>query len=90
MTIVPITLKQANAFISAHHRHAGPTRGHRFSIGLNRGDELVGVAVAGRPVARGLDDGLTLEVTRLCVVDAPNGCSQLLGAIVRAAKELSR
>ena len=44
MVIVPITLKSANAFVAAHHRHAGPTRGHRFSVGLDRGGELVGVA----------------------------------------------
>ena len=35
--IVPITLKEANAFVSAYHRHHGPVTGHKFSIGLAGG-----------------------------------------------------
>ena len=46
---------------------------------------MVGVAVAGRPVARILDDGLTLEVTRTCTDGTRNANSMLYGAIVRAA-----
>jgi len=59
MTIVPITLKTANEFIAAHHRHHKPTRGHKWSIGLEHNNEIVGVAIVGRPVARGADTGLT-------------------------------
>ena len=35
-------------------------------------DVLVGVAVVGRPVARHLDDGLTLEITRVATDGTPN------------------
>lgn len=35
-------------------------------------DVLVGVAVVGRPVARLLDDGLTLEVTRVATDGTPS------------------
>ena len=46
---------------------------------------IVGVAIVGRPVARELDDGLTVEVTRLCTLGAYNACSLLYGAARRAA-----
>jgi hypothetical protein len=49
----------------------------------------VGVAIAGRPVARALDDGLTIEITRVAVQEGTrNGCSQLYGAVCRAAAAL--
>jgi hypothetical protein len=86
---VPVTFAQAKAFVTDWHRHHGPPQGHKFSIGVADGDVLVGVAVVGRPVARMLDDGHTLEVTRVAVADrAPNACSVLYGAAWRAAKAL--
>jgi hypothetical protein len=46
----------------------------------------VGVVIVGRPVARRRDDGLTAEVTRLCVLEGePNACSFLYGKAARAA-----
>jgi hypothetical protein len=81
----PLTLAEANAFIVAHHRHHGRVVGHKFSIGATCGDKVVGVAVVGRPVARRRDDGLTLEVTRLCTDGTRNACSFLYGAAARAA-----
>ncbi|WP_371721843.1 XF1762 family protein [Neglectibacter sp. X4] len=65
LEIVPMTLKEANAFVEQKHRHHGPVVGHKFSIGLSNGEEIVGVAIVGRPVARHLDDGWTLEVLLL-------------------------
>lgn len=88
LTIFPMTLRGANAYIEAHHRHHKKVRGHKFSIGLKLGDETVGVCVVGRPVARGLDDGLTAEVTRLCTDGVQHGCSMLYGAAWRAAKAM--
>lgn len=86
--IVPVTFRQACAFVGEHHRHHKAPRGHKFSIGLERDGELVGVAMVGRPVARAYDDGRTAEVNRTCVVDAPNGNSMLYGAAWRAAKAM--
>ena len=51
-------------------------------------DEIVGVAIVGRPVSRRRDDGLTLEVTRLCTDGTSNACSFLYGAAWRAARAL--
>lgn len=87
MNIQPISLAEANAFVSLHHRHHKPVVGHKFSIAV--ADSAVrGVAIVGRPVARKLDDGWTLEVNRLCTDGAKNACSMLYGACWRAAKAL--
>jgi hypothetical protein len=88
MIIVPITLKSANEFVSLHHRHHKPAQGHKWSIGLMKDGEIVGVAIVGRPVARGSDNGLTAEVTRLCTNGIKNGCSMLYGACARVAREM--
>lgn len=82
---VPLTLQEANAFVAKHHRHHGEVVGHRFSIGAAAGDRIAGVVIVGRPVARLRDDGLTLEVTRLCTDGTRNACSFLYGAAARAA-----
>jgi hypothetical protein len=80
-----IKLDEANAFVERLHRHHKPVVGHLFSLGATLNDELVGVAIVGRPVARLRDDGLTAEVTRLCTDGTPNACSFLYGAAARAA-----
>lgn len=35
-----------------------------------------------------LQDGVTVEVTRVCTLGHPNACSQLYGAVCRAARAL--
>jgi hypothetical protein len=89
LRLVPVSFARAAAFVAEHHRHHAAPRGHKFSIGIAEGDELVGVAMVGRPVARAYDNGLTLEVNRTAVADdIPNGNSMLYGAAWRAAKAL--
>ena len=85
LTLVPLPLKEANAFVAAHHRHHKPVAGHKFSLGCVKDGQLVGVAIVGRPVSRYLDDGMTLEVNRLCSTGEKNVCSFLYGAAARAA-----
>lgn len=85
MTHVRIGLDEANAFVAEHHRHHKPVIGHLFSIGAALDDKIVGVAIVGRPVARGRDDGVTAEVTRLCTDGTKNACSFLYGACAKAA-----
>lgn len=85
MIIVPITFRQACEFISQLHRHNKPPVGHKFSVGLKINGVLVGVAMAGRPIARHFDDGLTLEVNRTCTDGTRNANSMLYGAVRRAA-----
>jgi len=88
MRLIPITLAQAQTFVKEHHRHHGTVTGWKWGVGVEHEDVLVGVAIAGRPVARGLDDGFTLEVTRCCTDGTPHACSMLYGAVRRAAKAL--
>ena len=89
LRIVPVRFADACAFVAAHHRHHQPPVGHKFSIGAaDEADQLVGVAIVGRPVARHYDDGLTLEVNRTATDGTPNANSCLYGAAWRAAKAL--
>jgi hypothetical protein len=97
LVAAPIDFAQAAEFVRQHHRHHTPPVGHKFSIAAMAGEQLVGVVIVGRPVARRRDNGWTLEVTRLCCLDLPpvidrNGkehaqsaCSFLYGAAARAA-----
>lgn len=82
---VPMDLEGANEFVSRHHRHHGPVVGPKFSIGAALNGELAGVVIVGRPVSRHRDDGLTLEVTRLCSDGTKDVPSFLYGAAARAA-----
>ena len=88
MRLVPVSLKAANTFVAEHHRHHKPVVGHKFSIGCALDGRLVGVAIVGRPVSRHLDNGLTLEVNRLCTTGEKNACSMLYAAAARAAKAM--
>lgn len=85
LQIVPCPLDEANAFVSRHHRHHGRVVGHKFSLAVAAGDQIRGVAIVSRPVARAFDDGLTLEVSRVATDGTPNACSALYGAARRAA-----
>lgn len=88
LRLVPVDLRDAQAFIFAHHRHNKPPHAWKFGVGLEIDGELVGVAVAARPSARALDDGRTIEVSRTCTDGTRNANSKLYGAIWRAARSL--
>lgn len=102
LVLVQTELKDANEFIARHHRHHKPVVGHRFSLGcatkrsglaentmgVDDVSERVGVAIVGRPVARGCDSRKVIEVTRLCTDGTKNACSFLYSAAARASKEL--
>ena len=85
LTIERLELAEANAFVRQHHRHHRPVIGHVFSLGAALDGQIVGVAIVGRPVARGRDDGVTAEITRLATDGTRNACSFLYGAAARAA-----
>lgn len=88
LELVPISLKEANAFVAQYHRHHKPVVGHKFSVAASDGEKIVGVAIVGRPVSRYMDDGWTLEVNRLCTDGTRNACSFLYSAAWRAAKNM--
>ena len=85
LTVIPCTLADANAAVAQWHRHHKPVPGHKFSLAVaDDAGTIHGVAIVGRPVARMLDDGWTLEVNRVAVDGTPNACSMLYGACRRA------
>jgi hypothetical protein len=89
LAVVPCDFDEACVFVARHHRHHKPPVGHKFSIAAADEAGLIrGVCIVGRPVSRILDDGMTLEVTRLASDGCPNACSCLYGAAWRAAKAL--
>lgn len=87
--LVPVRFREAAAFVRDWHRHHPPPPGQVFAVGAADEDGILrAVAIVGRPVARHLDDGATLEVTRTCSDGARNANSLLYGAAWRAAKAL--
>lgn len=86
----PITLADANRYVETFHRHNGRLPAARFSMAAVDAatGEVHGIAIAGIPKARMLDDGLTLEVNRVCTDGTRNCCSFLYGCCKRAAKAL--
>lgn len=87
LTITPCTLQEANGCVQKWHRHHGRVVGAKFSVGVRDADHVRGVAIVGRPVARHLDDGHMLEVTRVATDGVPNGCSPYT---VRHGERLAR
>lgn len=79
------SLRIANNLVGKLHRHHQPVVGHKFSIGLYDGLDLRGAAIISRPVARHLDDGSTLEITRCATDGVKNGCSKLYAAARKLA-----
>jgi hypothetical protein len=88
LNLIPVSFSEACNYVKKFHRHNKPPVGHKFSIGLEFENKLIGVIMVGRPVSRHLDDGLTLEVNRCCTDGTKNSCSMLYGAAWRAGKNL--
>lgn len=93
MKITPITVTDAKLRVLQWHKHHKPPMGGLFAVAV-AGDsgEIIGVAIAGRPVARHLMNGSTIEITRVAVdreaQENKNACSMLYGAIRRAGTAL--
>ena len=85
--VIPLTLRESNAFVEEHHSHNKRVQGYKFAIGAEYQGKLVGVAIAGRPVSATLDNKKTIELLRSCVLDdAPkNTNSFLYGRVWRVA-----
>lgn len=85
----PITFKEAKEFVNKYHRHHSAPQGYKFAVAVTDGKNIIGVAIAGRPVSRYLDNGNTIEITRLCVkLGYKNACSLLYAKVIKIAKEM--
>lgn len=87
MELMEISLKEANAYVVQNHRHHDRVVGHKWSIAAYKDGRLCGVAIVGRPTGRWLDNGKTLEVTRLCTDGTRNACSFLYAAAANRARK---
>lgn len=84
-----VELADANRFVAQLHRHHKPVHRCRFSVGVQDATgQLRGVAMAGRPVARGVNPRKVLEAVRICADGTPNACSFLLGKVAHLAGEM--
>lgn len=88
MKVVPMSIQTAKGFVGALHRHNRPPVSGLFAAAVEDAGDIVGVVICGRPVARALDDGQTLEITRVATNGARNANSMLYGAALRAARAL--
>ena len=91
LRLVPTDVQTARRFVAQHHhRHSKVPKRWKIAAGVADGDsdDLVGVAIAGRPVAPELRDGYTMEVVCRCTSDAANAPLMLYAAVARAAKAL--
>jgi hypothetical protein len=88
METVPVKFDEACAFVTQHHRHHKPPQGCKFCIAAAIGGKIVGVSIIGRPTARLLDNGWTLEITRLATDGTKNACSFLYSASWRITREM--
>jgi hypothetical protein len=89
LRVCPITLRQARAFVQEHHRHHDMPQGGLWALALMRDDQLVGVAIAGRPVSRVLQRKGYCEIVRVCVLEGVrNGCSMLYARCRRVAQAM--
>ncbi len=96
---LPIPVKRAERFVRQVHRKLPEVAGSLWSVCALRGDDMIGVALVGRPVAR-LSDASgkvapqpNLEVTRVAVREGDRSdsgnkgaCSILYGACAKAAR----
>lgn len=82
-----IPFRLACITVNRIHRHHRAPQGHKFSLGLFDRCAILGVAIVGRPVSRHLDDGKTLELTRMATTGAANACSKLYAAAARETRQ---
>ena len=90
LEMIPITRKEAMAFVEQHHRHLKPPVGAVFhlAVGCVKRQEVVGVALVGRPINPNHQDGFTLEVNRCATDGTRNACSKLYAKAWNIARDM--
>lgn len=85
--IRPVGLDDANLFITEHHRYLGRLHRCRFGLQAFHRGQVVGVILTTPPTNNKVDDGVTLEIARLCTHLAPyQTASALVSRVCRIAK----
>jgi hypothetical protein len=96
LRVVPCTIREANAYIKAFHRHSRPVQAALFAVRVTDAMGVVrGAAIVGRPISRLLDVGVhgerkrrTAELVRMATDTTWNVSSLLYGAVRRICKEM--
>src|SRR5262245_17143636 len=89
LTVRPITIKRARRLNADWHRRLKRCTGGMWALRVESQGSIVGILIAGRPVARLSDDGDDVEVLRCAVLEGhPNACSALYGAASRAGRAM--
>lgn len=88
LVIRPIKLDQAAQFVADFHRHNRDNVGGLWAIACMRGDELVGVAICGRPVSPVMQRRGYLEIIRVAVIDDVEGACSMLYSRCRRIGQL--
>lgn len=85
--IAPCTVKAARKLVREWHRHLPLVQGGLFAAKCVADGRCVGVAIAGNPSRVWQDTG-RLVISRVATIGHENACSELYGALCRAAKAL--
>jgi hypothetical protein len=89
LRIVPVDFPKACGFIVDWDRNHTAPAGSRFCLGVaDNNSVLHAAAIVGRPFARHLDDGFTLEVSRAATDGTRDADSMLYRSAERAAEAL--
>ena len=90
--VVPLGFHAASAFIARKERYLCAPQTMTFCLGVAQdlpdGPALLGVAIVGPPTMHALDDGMTLEVTRVATESPEIAHSLLYAAAWQAAQAL--
>ena len=82
--LVPLSLGEANEFLTQHTSQHKPMRGCKFCVGCALDGKLVGAAIAGRC----REDSQALQIDRICATGGRAAYGMLYGAAARAAQAL--
>lgn len=84
ISLVPISLGEANEYMAKHIRQYHPTPGCKFTVGCALDGELVGAAIVGRC----RDDAQAVQIDRIFSTGSRTAYGMLYGACARAAQAL--
>ena len=84
ISLVPISLGEANEYMAKHIRQYRPAPGCKFSVGCALDGELVGAAIVGRC----RDDAQAVQIDRIFSTGSRTAYGMLYGACARAAQAL--
>ena len=84
ISLVPISLREANEYLAKHIRQCRPMPGCKFTVGCALDGELAGAAIVGRC----RDDAQTVQIDRIYTTGGRAAYGMLYGACARAAQAL--